>query len=88
MEFPVRSAPLAAYLIAAQKLPLLRIEANTQFATLIFDDPDEAGIELEYRFLSDEALVSAQAYHLALRAVRRKIEIKLAEARKLQGGAR
>lgn len=84
MEFTVTNAAFAAYLVASKKLNLLRLEVLTpQIARLVFDDPENAGVALELDFLSGTAMVPATTYHHALRSVRRSIEIKLAEARRL-----
>jgi hypothetical protein len=88
MDFPTTNVPFAAYLTAAQKLKLLRIESTHKTATLFFNDPNNEGPSLELSFLAGEALVPASAYNSQLRALRRSIEIKLAEARKLQGASR
>jgi hypothetical protein len=88
MPFTTTNVPFATYLIAAQKLKLLRIEATPTTATLVFDDPNNEGTSLELAFLSDQALVPARAYNAQFRALRRSVEIKLAEARQSAGVSR
>lgn len=83
MEFPVSNAPFAAYLTTSKKLNFLRIEATPKQAILIFDDPNSEGPQLELSFLTGTVLVPPALYNTQLRAVRRMIEIKLAEARKV-----
>jgi len=85
MEFRTTSIPLAAYLTAAEKLELLRIEATPKTATFVFADPHQEGSTLELSFLSGSALVSATTYNTKLRALRRSAEIRLAEARTVEG---
>lgn len=86
MEFATNNVPFAASLVAAHKLRLLRVEATPKTATLIFDDPCNQGTELELAFLADEVLVPARTYNAHFRALRRSIEIKLADARGKQVG--
>ncbi len=84
MEFPVQNNSFAAYLIATQRLRLLRIEATVRGSNIIFDDPKNEGAAIELEYLAG-AVVSAVSYQNCLRTLRRSVEIKLAEARK--GGA-
>lgn len=86
MEFVTRHMAFAAYLLAAKQLNLIRVDASPITAVLVFDDPDHLGPELELAFLSDHALVPAAAYHAQLRALRRTIEIRMAEARTCEQG--
>ncbi len=86
MEFPVKNSAFAAYLVAAKKLNLLRIDADRSGVVLIFDDPSGTGAQLELEYLSGAALVSALAYQNSLRAVRRSVEIKLAAIRQVRDG--
>lgn len=88
MQFRTTNVPFAAYLVAAGKLSLLHIEANPKTATLVFDDPNNEGTSFELAFLSDHALVAARAYNSQFRALRRAVEIKLAEARQSEGVSR
>lgn len=85
MEFGTTNLPLAAAIVAANKLALLRIDSTDKQATLVFDDPDSEGSAHELAFLSGHLFVPANQYNMQLRALRRAIEVKLAAARKNGG---
>jgi hypothetical protein len=87
MEYTTRSLPLAAFLVAARKLKLSRVEATSHAAFFVFDDPNHNGADLEAEFLSGQAIVSASGFHAQLRRLKSRAVEKVAEA-KQQGGER
>jgi len=86
MDYCTTNLPLAAAIIAASKLKLLRIDATLTQATMVFEDPSDLGTALELDFLNGQLMVPASAYNIQLRAMRRQVEIKLSNARKIGGG--
>ena len=79
--FHTRDLAFAAWLLAANKLPLLRIETpQRQIAIMVFSDPQQVGDSLEVAFRSG-ATVPAFAYHTQLRALRRMIDARLGGGR-------
>jgi len=87
MEFRTTNLPLAAAITASTKLKLIRVDADTKQAVMVFDDPLGIGTDLELEFLSGQFMVPASQYNVQLRAMRRQVEIKLAAARQ-NGGKR
>jgi hypothetical protein len=85
MEFRTTNLPLAAAITASTKLKLIRVDADTKQAFMVFDDPSEIGTDLELEFLSGQFMVPASQYNVQLRAMRRQVEIKLAAARTKEG---
>jgi hypothetical protein len=81
MEFCTTNLPLAAAITASTKLKLIRVDADTRQALMVFDDPSGIGVDLELEFLSGQFMVPASQYNVQLRAMRRQVEIKLAAAR-------
>jgi len=81
MEFRTTNLPLAAAITASTRLKLIRVDANTKQAFMVFDDPSGIGTDLELEFLSGQFMVPASQYNVQLRAMRRQVEIKLAAAR-------
>lgn len=63
MEYATSHTPLGAYLIAAQKLRFLRVEAkDPSTAFIVFADPDGQGRKLDAAFRAGEDAVSASAF--------------------------
>lgn len=79
--FTTRDLAFAAWLLAAAKLQLLRIETpERHIAIMVFSDPQQIGAFLEVAFHSG-ATVPAAAYHAQLRSLRRMIDARLGGTR-------
>ena len=82
MEYATSHTPLGAYLIAAQKLRFLRVEAkNPSTAFIVFADPDGQGRKLDAAFRAGEDAVSASAFFFQYKRLRTLIENTLKVAR-------
>ncbi len=79
--FHTRDLAFAAWLQAANKLQLLRIETpQRHMAVMVFADPQQVGDSLEAAFRSG-ATVPAFTYHIQLRSLRRMITERIGGAR-------
>jgi hypothetical protein len=72
--FITSSLPLAAYLVASGELRMREVRlTDPKRAVFVFNDEQERGPELERKFAAG-AVVSALAFHVQLRILRRAID--------------
>ncbi len=74
MEYRTKDSSLAAYLQTTKRLKFLRLEPVSQQVNIVFDDPHNAGPQIEIEFMSG-AECPASEYSSRLKALRRSIQL-------------
>lgn len=91
-KFRTEHLPLAAYIVAARKLPFTGAElnenggngGNDRVVTFVFDDPKDEGERINIQFEAG-AEVAAVTYYDSMRRLRRVVAATLAREGNLEG---